>query len=135
MDTLSSFYVRLARLELARREAPDPKSGVATNYTTAAYRTCSTGLAGTNIHESFGLCSRNFCKKRAFFSFMHYIIGFQATICDRFRCRMDQSHKREISRGPIINIDCFLPSYFNLIWKLSLNERLPSTSLIIDAYS
>ncbi len=36
MDTLSSFYVRLARLELARREAPDPKSGVATNYTTAA---------------------------------------------------------------------------------------------------
>lgn len=60
MDTLSSFYVRLARLELARREAPDPKSGVATNYTTAAYCTCSTSLAGTNIHESFGLCSSMF---------------------------------------------------------------------------
>ncbi len=31
-----STIVRLARLELARREALDPKSSVATNYTTAA---------------------------------------------------------------------------------------------------
>ncbi len=30
------FIVRLKGLEPPRREAPDPKSGVATNYTTAA---------------------------------------------------------------------------------------------------
>ena len=30
------FFVRLKGLEPPRREAPDPKSGVATNYTTAA---------------------------------------------------------------------------------------------------
>ena len=44
MDTLSSFWVRLARLELARREAPDPKSGVATNYTTAAIFTAKVSI-------------------------------------------------------------------------------------------
>lgn len=31
-----SLLVRLKGLEPPRREAPDPKSGVATNYTTAA---------------------------------------------------------------------------------------------------
>ena len=33
----SSLFVRLKGLEPLRREAPDPKSGVATNYTTAAF--------------------------------------------------------------------------------------------------
>ncbi len=34
---LSSFLVRLIGLEPTRREAPDPKSGVSTNFTTSAY--------------------------------------------------------------------------------------------------
>lgn len=43
--------VRLIGLEPTRREAPDPKSGVATNYTTGA---CS--LNGTaKIHKNCGL--------------------------------------------------------------------------------
>ena len=29
--------VRMRRLELPRREAPDPKSGVSTNFTTSAH--------------------------------------------------------------------------------------------------
>ena len=33
-----SLYVRMKGLEPPRREAPDPKSGVATNYTTSAKR-------------------------------------------------------------------------------------------------
>ena len=41
-------FVRLKGLEPPRREAPDPKSGVATNYTTAAYR----GTKVKNIRES-----------------------------------------------------------------------------------
>ena len=34
---LSSFLVRLIGLEPTRREAPDPKSGLSTNFTTSAY--------------------------------------------------------------------------------------------------
>lgn len=33
-----SFSVRLIGLEPTRREAPDPKSGVSTNFTTGAVR-------------------------------------------------------------------------------------------------
>ena len=31
------MVVRMKRLELLHREAPDPKSGVSTNFTTSAY--------------------------------------------------------------------------------------------------
>ena len=33
-------YVRMKGLEPPRREAPDPKSGAATNYATSASRSC-----------------------------------------------------------------------------------------------
>ena len=36
-----SFVVRLKGLEPPRREASDPKSDVATNYTTAAFDSCA----------------------------------------------------------------------------------------------
>lgn len=35
-DTPSLFLVRLIGLEPTRRKAPDPKSGVSTNFTTGA---------------------------------------------------------------------------------------------------
>lgn len=34
---LPSYFVRMEGLEPPRREAPDPKSGAATNYATCAY--------------------------------------------------------------------------------------------------
>ena len=35
-DTAPCLFVRLKGLEPSRREAPDPKSGVSTNFTTGA---------------------------------------------------------------------------------------------------
>ena len=38
--TARFFFVRLIGLEPTRREAPDPKSGVSTNFTTSAWFLC-----------------------------------------------------------------------------------------------
>ena len=36
-EVLAFFFVRLIGLEPTRRKAPDPKSGVSTNFTTGAF--------------------------------------------------------------------------------------------------
>lgn len=59
-------FVRLKGLEPPRREAPDPKSGVATNYTTAAFGLRCKGkyfLLICNIQKNFFRNVRLFVKK------------------------------------------------------------------------
>jgi hypothetical protein len=57
--------VRMKGLEPPRREAPDPKSGAATNYATSAF-SLGLNLRASNIHF-FSLLQGHLLDKQTFF--------------------------------------------------------------------
>ena len=52
------YFVRLKGLEPPRRETPDPKSGAATNYATAANAIRAFLFSGAKIETFFGLTNK-----------------------------------------------------------------------------